>query len=58
MHMLAYGVANAVVEYIKIRGTITLECLSRFCKGIIQLYDHEYLRALTQDDLQKILRVS
>ncbi|XP_057432526.1 uncharacterized protein LOC130725300 [Lotus japonicus] len=59
MRMLAYGVAaDAVDEYIKIGGTTALECLRRFCKGIIRLYEHEYLRAPTEDDLQKILHVS
>ena len=59
MRMLAYGVAaDAVNEYIKIGGTTALECLRRFCKGVIQLYEHEYLRAPTQDDLQRILHVS
>ncbi|XP_019099475.1 PREDICTED: uncharacterized protein LOC104777938 [Camelina sativa] len=59
MRMIAYGVAaDAVDEYIKIGGTTTLECLRRLCKGIIQLYEQEYLRAPTQEDLQKILHVS
>jgi len=59
MRMFAYGVAaDAVDEYSKIGGTTTLECLRRFCKGIIKLYEIEYLRAPTQDDLQRILRVS
>ncbi|XP_057431842.1 uncharacterized protein LOC130724587 [Lotus japonicus] len=59
MRMLAYSVAaDAVDEYIKIGGTTALECLRRFCKGIIRLYEHEYLRALTEADLQKILHVS
>ncbi|XP_013585405.1 PREDICTED: uncharacterized protein LOC106294396 [Brassica oleracea var. oleracea] len=59
MQMLAYGVAaDAVDEYIKIGGTTALECLRRFCKGIIQLYEQVYLRAPTQDDLQRILHVS
>ncbi|XP_039682912.1 uncharacterized protein [Medicago truncatula] len=56
MRMLAYGVAaDAVDEYIKIGGTTALECLRRFCKGIIRLYEQVYLRAPTQDDLQRIL---
>ncbi|KAK2353814.1 hypothetical protein QL285_091400 [Trifolium repens] len=59
MRMLAYGMAaDAVDEYIKIGSTTTLECLRRFCKGIIRLYEQVYLRAPTQDDLQKILHVS
>ncbi|XP_023635039.1 uncharacterized protein LOC111829625 [Capsella rubella] len=59
MQMLAYGVAaDAVDEYIKIEGTTSLECLRRFCKGIIQLYEKVYLRIPTQDDLQRILHVS
>jgi len=59
MRMLAYGVAtDAVDEYIKIRGTTTLECLRIFCKGIIRLYEQVYLRAPTQDDLKRILHVS
>ena len=36
MRMLAYGVAvDAVDEYIKIGSSTTLECLRKFCKGII-----------------------
>ncbi|XP_058772331.1 uncharacterized protein LOC131646249 [Vicia villosa] len=59
MRMLAYGVAaDAVDKYIKIGGTTALECLRRFCKGIIRLYEQVYLRAPTQDDLQRILHVS
>ncbi|XP_024626786.1 uncharacterized protein [Medicago truncatula] len=59
MRMLAYGVAaDAVDEYIKIGSSTALECLLRFCKGIIRLYEQVYLRAPTQDDLQKILHVS
>ncbi|CAL9223140.1 unnamed protein product [Arabidopsis halleri] len=55
MRMLAYGMAaDAVDEYIKIGGSTVLECLRRFCKGIIQLYEQVYLRAPTQDDLQRI----
>ena len=51
MRMLAYGVAaDAIDEYIKIGGTTVLECLRRFCKGITQLYEQEYLRAPTQDE--------
>ncbi|CAI8613997.1 unnamed protein product [Vicia faba] len=50
--------ADAVDEYIKIGGTTALECLRRFCKGIIRLYEQVYLRAPTQDDLQRILHVS
>ena len=59
MRMLAYGVAVDVVdEYIKIGSTTVLECLRRFCKGIIQLYEQVYLRVPTQDGLQRILHVS
>ncbi|CAM8943131.1 unnamed protein product [Rhodiola kirilowii] len=59
MRMLAYGVsADAVDEYIKIGGTTALECLRRFCQGIIRLYEPVYLRAPTQDNLQRILHVS
>jgi len=59
MRMLTYGVAaDAVDEYIKIGGTTSFECLRRLCKGIIRLYEQVYLRAPTQDDLQRILHVS
>ena len=57
--MLAYGVAgDEIDEYIKIGGTTTLEYLRRFCKGIMRLFEQVYLRAPTQDDLQRILHVS
>ncbi|KAL9661223.1 hypothetical protein QQ045_026045 [Rhodiola kirilowii] len=49
---------DAVDEYIKIGGTTALECLRRFCQGIIRLYEPVYLRGPTQDDLQRILHVS
>jgi len=59
MRMLASGVAaDSVDEYIKIGSSTTLECLRRFCKGIIRLYEQVYQRAPTQDDLQRILHVS
>ncbi|XP_024632937.1 uncharacterized protein [Medicago truncatula] len=59
MRMLAYGVAaDAVDEYIKIGSSTTLECLLRFCKGIIRLYEQVYLRAPTQDDPHRIQHVS
>uniref|UniRef100_A0A0D3BAA6 DDE Tnp4 domain-containing protein n=1 Tax=Brassica oleracea var. oleracea TaxID=109376 RepID=A0A0D3BAA6_BRAOL len=59
MRMLAYGMtADAVDEYIKIGGTTALECLRRFCKGIIQMYEKVYLRAPTEDELQRILHAS
>ncbi|XP_057424645.1 uncharacterized protein LOC130718160 [Lotus japonicus] len=59
MRMLAYGVAaDAVDEYIKIGGTTAFECLRRFCKGIIRLYEQQYLRAPTQEDLQRILHAN
>ncbi|XP_058772330.1 uncharacterized protein LOC131646248 [Vicia villosa] len=50
--------ADAVDKYFKIGGTTALECLRRFCKGIIRLYEQVYLRAPTQDDLQRILHFS
>ncbi|XP_057451272.1 uncharacterized protein LOC130743157, partial [Lotus japonicus] len=50
--------ADAVDEYIKIGGTTAFECLRRFCKGIIRLYEQQYLRAPTQEDLQRILHAS
>lgn len=57
--MLAYCMAaDAVDEYIKIGGITALECLRRFSKGIIQMYEQVYLRAPTEDDLQRILHVS
>ncbi|XP_058772325.1 uncharacterized protein LOC131646244 [Vicia villosa] len=38
-------------------GKIAEYCIE-FCKGIIRLYEQVYLRAPTQDDLQRILHVS
>ena len=45
-------------EYSKIGSTTLFKCLSWFFKGIMQLYEHVYLRAPTQEDLQRILHVS
>ncbi|CAJ2642043.1 unnamed protein product [Trifolium pratense] len=59
MRMIGYGMAaDAVDEYIKIGGSTALECLRKFCTGIIRLYEAVYMRAPTQDDLKRILDVS
>ncbi|GAA0154091.1 hypothetical protein LIER_12172 [Lithospermum erythrorhizon] len=54
--MLAYGVpADACDEYVKIVESTTIECTRKFCKGVIDVFEEEYLRHPSAEDLQRLL---
>ena len=59
MRILAYGiVADCVDEYLKIGKRTTLECLKIFASGVIQTFGQDYLRKLTQADIDRLLQVA
>ncbi|QHO27223.1 uncharacterized protein DS421_7g206160 [Arachis hypogaea] len=50
MWMLAYGVrANAVNVYVCIGKSTTVECLNKIVKGVISVFEDEYLRKLNSN---------
>lgn len=56
IRMLAYGMAaDQTDEYIRIGESTALECLQRFCRGIIELYSKKYLRRPNESDIQQLL---
>ncbi|XP_020268193.1 uncharacterized protein LOC109843648 [Asparagus officinalis] len=58
IRMLAYGVAaDACDEYVKIGETTAVECVSKFCEGIVAIFENDYLRRPNEEDLQRLLKV-
>ncbi len=59
MRQVAYGSpADAVDEYICIGKSTAIESQQRFCRAVIRAFGSQYLRAPTQDDLQRLLDVN
>nr|XP_043618280.1 uncharacterized protein LOC122590005 [Erigeron canadensis] len=55
IRQLAYSYkADALDEYLQIAQDTGYQCLDAFCKCVIQLYQHEYLRRPTEADIQRI----
>lgn len=58
IRMLAYGVAgDAVDDYVRISSVTALECLKKFCKGVIEIFEPQYLRRPSPEDVQHLLRI-
>ncbi|XP_056843307.1 uncharacterized protein LOC108808770 [Raphanus sativus] len=58
LRMLAYGsAADAVDEYLRLGETMALSCLHHFTDGVIHLFEDEYLRRPTAEDLQRLLDI-
>ena len=56
MRMSAYDIAaNCIDEFLKIGESTTLECLKNFSTGVVQTFRQEYLRKLTQADINRLL---
>jgi hypothetical protein len=56
MNMLAYCmITDTIDEYLKLRKTIALECLEKYCEGIIDGYRIEFLYRPTIIDTQHLL---
>ncbi|XP_070667496.1 uncharacterized protein [Malus domestica] len=57
LRMLAYRAsADQVDEIVRMRKSTILESLMRFCSAIESIYTTEYLRRLTEMDLQRLLK--
>jgi hypothetical protein len=57
MRQLAYGLpADATVEYGRLAETTNLACLKMFCKGVVDMFETEWLRLPNTDDATQIER--
>jgi hypothetical protein len=57
LRMLAYGCsADQLDENLRIGESTALKCLRRFCKAVITGFGETYLRAPTQDDVDRLLK--
>ena len=55
--MPAYGMyADSIDEYVRIGESITIECVKRFCQGVVEIFGPEYLRSLNMADISRLLR--
>ncbi len=55
LRILAYAApADLLEDYFRISETLALDSLRHFCRGIRDLYEEEYLRSPTQDDVARL----
>ena len=56
--MLAYGVpTDATNEYVKIRESTTIESLKKFCRTVVEIFSHQYLRRPNNNDIARLLQI-
>lgn len=59
LRMLAYGVAaDALDEYLQMSEDSVLLSLKEFCKLVVHLFQNEYLRKPTEQDLRRIMAIN
>ena len=57
LRMLAYGMsADSIDEYVRIGETTTIECVKRFCQGVVEIFGPKYLRSPNAADIIRLLR--
>ena len=57
LRMLAYGMsADSLDEYVIIGESTTIECVKRFCQGVVENFGPEYLRTPNAADISRLLR--
>ncbi|XP_047961460.1 uncharacterized protein LOC125206218 [Salvia hispanica] len=58
IRQMAYGTtADMFDEYLNVGDTIGRECLKKFCKLVVEAFGDTYLRRLTADDCQSLMRM-
>ena len=56
LRMLAYGMsADSIDEYVRIGESTTIECVKRFCQGVVEIFGPEYLRSPNATDIIRLL---
>lgn len=59
MRMMAYGVAgDAVDEYVRMSAPSALRCLKEFTAAVVEVFESEYLRSPTAEDMQRNARIN
>ena len=59
LRIFAYGVAgDAVDEYIRIGESTATKCLKRFATAVVNVFEKEYLRHPTEEDLERHLKIN
>ena len=57
LRMLAYGMsADSLDGYVRIGETTTIECVKRFCHGVVEIFGPEYLRSPNAANISRLLR--
>ena len=57
LRMLAYGMStDSIDEYVRIGESTTIECVKRFCQGVVDIFGSEYLRSPNATDIIRLLR--
>jgi hypothetical protein len=55
---LAYGVpSHTFIDYFQMSAQYASSCCKHFCKAVKLVYQNEFLRRPTQDDMKKIIRL-
>ncbi|GJT51264.1 ALP1-like protein isoform X1 [Tanacetum coccineum] len=58
IRQLAYGTpADCNDEYVRIGESISIECLKKFCQGVIEIFGPLYLRRPNAEDVERILHL-
>ena len=59
IRQLAYGsAADQVDEYVRIGESTAMECLKRFCKAVVEIYEEQYLREPNEEDVRRLLAIN
>lgn len=57
LRYLAYGCsADSLDEYVKLSETVILESMKKLCEAIVSEFQGVYLRDMTQDDAERLLK--
>ena len=56
LRMLAYGMyVDTIDGYVRIGKSTTIECVKRFCQGVVEIFGLEYLRSANAADISRLL---
>jgi hypothetical protein len=54
--MLAYGApGDSQDDYVHMAESTVMECMSRFCRAVVLVFESDYLRTPNEEDTARIL---